>query len=87
MAVGVTGAAEYVLPVPMGSPQNYYGVGFLVDVVTTTVPTEDTTGWASPSISVSGGRWDNPANAYQNGYTREDTNNDSQDWAISASRG
>ncbi|HYO18226.1 MAG TPA: pilus assembly protein TadG-related protein, partial [Dermatophilaceae bacterium] len=24
--VGVTGAAEYVLPVPMGSPENYYGV-------------------------------------------------------------
>ena len=24
--VGVTGAAEFVLPVPMGSPENYYGV-------------------------------------------------------------
>jgi Flp pilus assembly protein TadG len=26
VAVGVTGAAEFVLPVPMGSPENYYGV-------------------------------------------------------------
>ncbi|HEY6510253.1 MAG TPA: pilus assembly protein TadG-related protein, partial [Vicinamibacterales bacterium] len=26
VSVGVTGAAEFVLPVPMGSPENYYGV-------------------------------------------------------------
>lgn len=26
--VGVQGRAEYVMPVPMGSPENYYGVGF-----------------------------------------------------------
>ncbi len=26
VAVSVTGAAEFVLPVPMGSPENYYGV-------------------------------------------------------------
>ena len=31
--VGVTGAASYVLPVPMGSPQNYYGVGFFQGVI------------------------------------------------------
>ena len=37
--VGVTGAASYVLPVPMGSPQNYYGVGYFVDATTTTTVT------------------------------------------------
>ena len=28
--------ADFVLPVPMGSPQNYYGVGYLIKPVTTT---------------------------------------------------
>ena len=31
-----TAKADYVLPVPMGSPQNYYGVGFYEGLVTTT---------------------------------------------------
>ncbi len=45
VAVGVTGAAEFVLPVPMGSPENYYGVfgttrGLTsTEVVTETIPT------------------------------------------------
>ena len=33
IAVAVTGAADLVLPVPMGSPQNYYGVGYFMDAV------------------------------------------------------
>ncbi len=32
-----TAKADYVLPVPMGSPQNYYGVGFYEGLVTNTV--------------------------------------------------
>ncbi len=28
--------ADFVLPVPMGSPENYYGVGYLIEPVTTT---------------------------------------------------
>ncbi len=36
-------SAEYVLPVPMGSPLNYYGVGFLRDAITKTVVTTQTT--------------------------------------------
>ena len=51
--VEVTGAASYVLPVPMGSPQNYYGVGYLVDAVVTT-STERVTadsGWQAPATS------------------------------------
>ena len=31
-----TAKADYVLPVPMGSPQNYYGVGFYEGLVTNT---------------------------------------------------
>ena len=31
-----TAKAEYVLPVPMGSPQNYYGVGLFIDASDTT---------------------------------------------------
>ena len=47
VAVGVTGAASYVLPVPMGSPQNYYGVGLLIDekVTTSTARRDDDTNW------------------------------------------
>jgi len=41
VAVSVGGAASYVLPVPMGSPQNYYGVGYLVDEVTSTSTASD----------------------------------------------
>ena len=29
-----TSKAEFTLPVPMGSPQNYYGVGYLVGATT-----------------------------------------------------
>ena len=37
-----TSKAEFTLPVPMGSPQNYYGVGFLRDGVTKTVTNTST---------------------------------------------
>ena len=78
--VGVTGAASFVLPVPMGSPQNYYGVGYFVDEVTTTSPSSGDTGWNSPSTYVSGGNWSRPWRAYSSGYTTETSNNDKQDW-------
>jgi Flp pilus assembly protein TadG len=82
VGVGVSGAASYVLPVPMGSPQNYYGVGFLKDVVTSTNTTNrtDDTNWDSPTALVSGGQWSDPNNAYTNGYTTETTDNQKQDW-------
>ncbi len=34
--------ADFVLPVPMGSPQNYYGIGYLVAPVTTTTTSTST---------------------------------------------
>lgn len=51
--------AEYVLPVPMGSPQNYYGVGLL------TIPTvtSDDTGYRTGTATGSGSLWTTPANA------------------------
>ena len=75
--VGVTGAASFVLPVPMGSPQNYYGVGFLKDAVTTTTtaPNNADTMWRPASAPVSGS-WTNPGNAASNNdqYARADGN-------------
>ena len=51
--VGRDRRGRYVLPVPMGSPENYYGVGYFVDAVVTTTtahrsaatPTGNPTSW------------------------------------------
>jgi Flp pilus assembly protein TadG len=71
--------SDFVLPVPMGSPQNYYGVGFYEKIVTTT--NTGATSWFDPS-SVPGGNWTNPSNAYVpqltgtvNASTRNSTTN------------
>jgi hypothetical protein len=81
--VGVTGAASYVLPVPMGSPQNYYGVGYLVDAVTRTTTERVTrdSGWQAPATS-GAGAWSNPDRAFSdNGsHATETTNGDRQIW-------
>ena len=83
MDVGVQGRAEYVLPVPMGSPQNYYGVGQLVDSITTTTTTtvNDDTGWRAETAFLAGD-WANPGNAATNNdaYTTADTDMDMQVW-------
>jgi Flp pilus assembly protein TadG len=81
--VGVTGAATYVLPVPMGSPQNYYGVGYLVDAVTTT-ETEavaDETPYHDAGASGTGD-WSGANNALtnNNNYATEGNNGDQQVW-------
>ncbi len=61
--VSVTGAASYVLPVPMGSPQNYYGVGFFQGV-NPGIPAQTlATDWAPPSASLAGS-WTDPGRAY-----------------------
>ena len=76
--------ADFVLPVPMGSPQNYYGVGFYEKIVTTT--NQGATSWFDPSSSP-GGNWTNPGNAYApqltgtvNAATRNSTSNPYQLW-------
>ena len=86
VTVSRTSRAEYILPVPMGSPQNYLGVGRLVDSVTTTTTTTSTvtgdTGFELTGDSVNGGQWANPdgADDEDNQYTTESTNNHAQQW-------
>ena len=81
--IAVTGAASYVFPVPMGSPQNYYGVGYLVDAVvtTTTERVTDDSDWQAPATSGTGA-WTNPDRAFtDNGsHATETTNGDKQIW-------
>ena len=81
--VGVTGAATYVLPVPMGSPQNYYGVGQLVDAVTTTATNAvaGETPYHPAGASVSGS-WSSAGNVFtnNNSYATESTHNDAHIW-------
>ena len=48
-----TAKADYVLPVPMGSPQNYYGVGFYEARVPTTNLIPGNTDWNTTGQSVS----------------------------------
>ncbi len=88
-AVGITSwparrdaKADFVLPVPMGSPQNYYGVGFYERRVSTATPNAGTTDWNPAGQSVSGGQWSNPNNAFanDNAYTTESSNNQVQAW-------
>ena len=52
--------ADFVLPVPMGSPENYYGVGFYEGRVPDTDLIAGNTDWNRPTQSVSGGLWSNP---------------------------
>ena len=82
IGVARTSKAEFTLPVPMGSPQNYYGVGFYEGRVATTVTVPGTTDWQNPATSVTGGQWTNPDRAFtQNAsYATETTNNEVQQW-------
>ena len=56
----VVGSATYVLPVPMGSPQRYYGVGFFQSK---TPAGSASTQPAAPS-DVLGGTWAHPERAF-----------------------
>lgn len=77
VTVARTARAEYVQPVPMGSPENYYGVFGQVRTPAggtwTHVPGDDS-GWLIPTIA-SGSNWGTPNNIF--------TSNDS--WAVGTS--
>ncbi len=89
--------AEYVLPVPMGSPENYYGVFGLTrgltstDQVTTTNTTTapgdsgwgkvDTTAPGTANWTASSGTLINSVNSNNNIYARTSTNNSAQQWS------
>jgi Flp pilus assembly protein TadG len=80
----VTGVAEFTLPVPMGSPQNYYGVGTYVynQVNTQTNQNHSNTGWDAEGSYQGGTGWINPPNASSNDnrYTYASTNGQTQTW-------
>ena len=61
----VDSTAEFTLPVPMGSPQNYYGVGTYLynQISTSTSNSNNATGWDPEAGTVAGGDWTNPGNA------------------------
>ena len=91
-----TGKADYVLPVPMGSPENYYGVFGTIRGATFTQPQTstssgpDNTGLVIPTTSPA----TSPANSWTptsgnlvsavttngNGYAATTTNNATQTW-------
>lgn len=77
-------AAEYFLPVPMGSPQSYYGVGYFVGPVTTTTTStvSGQTSWGLTGSVVPGGAWTNPGNATRldSTYVTVATNGDAAQW-------
>jgi putative Flp pilus-assembly TadE/G-like protein len=78
-----TSKAEFTLPVPMGSPQNYYGVGFYEGRVATTTNVPGNTDWQNPATPVAGGQWTNPDRVFtnNNSYATEATDNDAQQWS------
>ncbi len=92
---GRASKAEYVLPVPMGSPQNYYGVGFLregIETTSTSTSSQDgDTGWNRVATTApSGGQWVNSTGTGYtivsvvrntgNGYAYATTNGEQQRW-------
>lgn len=77
--------ADFVLPVPMGSPENYYGVGYLIEPVTTTTTTAGNptaSAWRTPGAAVSGGQWSGPGNLRSNNnqYASATTNGQAKQW-------
>jgi hypothetical protein len=78
--------AEYVLPVPMGSPDPYYGVfGELRHPgggVTTYTTTPGDTGWLPASATKGTNTWSGPGNVYTSNNSRATsaTNNQAQAW-------
>ncbi len=80
----VKSIGEFVLPVPMGSPQNYYGVGTFVynEVTTHTTSNGNDTGWDHENSAISGSGWSNPTYAENNDnyYTTATSNNAQQQW-------
>jgi hypothetical protein len=81
--------AEYVLPVPMGSPENYYGVfglsrhpGGGITTVTTNTFTNVTTSWFSPTALKGTNAWTNPSNVFTSNDARATsaTANQLQQW-------
>lgn len=82
----VQAKADYVLPVPMGSPENYYGVFGTVrhpgGGVTTTNPFNNVSTGNISASAVNAGTWTNPSNVYtsNNVYATSSTANAVESW-------
>jgi Putative Flp pilus-assembly TadE/G-like len=85
ITASATSKGEFTLPVPMGSPQNYYGVGtYIYNQVTTTVTHTNVpgdTGYLSEG-GTSGSGWSGAGNAVNNdnSYASTSTTNAAQQW-------
>ena len=88
--------AEYVLPVPMGSPENYYGVfgltrgltSSVTTLVSNTTTTTGDTGWVADTTAPAGTPWTassgtivNAVKTNDNVYGRTSTNLATQQWS------
>ncbi len=83
--------AEFILPVPMGSPQNYYGVGYYIKPITTIndvyTPSSANTGWKLATATPAGTPWTvnngtliTAVNASDTNYAKTTTNGATQQW-------
>jgi hypothetical protein len=92
-ATSATGRAEYYLPVPMGSPENYYGVFGMTRGIqtartvtnTNTTNASSNTGTKTPTTAITGGTWTATSGTKQasvqtndNIYIQTSTNNQLQ---------
>jgi Flp pilus assembly protein TadG len=84
-----TSKSEFVLPVPMGSPENYYGVfgtvrtpGGGTNVASTVNHTNEQTSWISVSATKGTSGWSNPTRVYTSNNSRSASaiNNRQQAW-------
>jgi hypothetical protein len=80
-AATVTAKGVYILPVPMGSPDAYYGVGNY-SVNQTTTNRSDYTNASVPSYTSASWSWSNPNYAWSTGYSysTSTSNNQAQQW-------
>ncbi len=82
--VARTAKAEFTLPVPMGSPQNYYGVGPYYLPTTSTTQVGGSTGWRTTNDEPNnGGNWIDEDEVVSNDgdYAYSETSNGSaQQW-------
>jgi Flp pilus assembly protein TadG len=86
VAVGVTGSASYVLPVPMGSPENHYGVFGKLRTPGggTTIVSDADTGWIALATTKGPTTWQNAGDVYLSDNQRASTsvNDRRQQWGL-----
>ncbi len=81
------GKADYVLPVPMGSPEAWYGVGYLIKPVTSTSQSfsTGTSGRDTATAAPFGGQWNYNSGFFNNIWNVVDSND--SDYAYTSNDG